>query len=137
MLQAGLIWLTRYLFLVIAFFIANIKNSPTDYLCVNLELLHNLMHFQMRFTSYSGSKDGLENLAYLPTTVMKMLNGTQPVLAQWNYAILCHPLSDDLQLSRLHIVDDLKTRMALGGVNMEQYEASRTARFQVFLTPIL
>ena len=92
---------------------------------------HHLLHFQMRFTSYSGTKDGLENLAYLPTTVMTLLNGTVPVLAQWNYAILCHPLADDLPLNRLRVIDDLKTRMSLGAVTMEQYKASRTARFQV------
>ena len=62
---------------------------------------------------------------------MHMLNGTDPVLAQWNFAIMCHPLKQDLPLNRLRPVDDLKTRMAMGGATMEKYEASRTARYQV------
>ena len=36
---------------------------------------------QIRFTSYAGGKDNLENFGYLPAIVMKLINGTQPVLA--------------------------------------------------------
>ena len=59
------------------------------------------------------------------------LNGTDPVVVQWNYKIVCHPLKDDLKLNRLHAVDDIHIRMAMGGVTMEEYEKTRSARFQV------
>ena len=56
---------------------------------------------KVRFTSYSGRKDNLENFAYLPTTILDLENETHPVFAQWNYRILCHPLKNDLPLNRL------------------------------------
>lgn len=86
---------------------------------------------KIRFTSYSGGKDGSENLGYLPTTVIKLINGTEPIIAQWNYDILCHPLKDDLPLKMLQPVDDLKSRMAMGAVSMDRYLKSRAARFKV------
>lgn len=86
---------------------------------------------KVRFTSYSGGKDNLENLGYLPTTVMKLINGTEPVLAQWNYDILCHPLSEDLPLNRLQAIDDLKARMSHGAQTMDEYLQTRAARFRV------
>ncbi|KAK2149775.1 hypothetical protein LSH36_437g04061, partial [Paralvinella palmiformis] len=86
---------------------------------------------KIRFTSYSGGKDGFENFGYLPTSVMKLINGTIPVLAQWNYDILCHPLSEDLPLSRLQPVDDLKARMSKGGLSMNEYMETRAARYRI------
>jgi hypothetical protein len=73
----------------------------------------------------------LENFAYLPTTVIELINGTVPVLAQWNFHIMCHPLSKDLPLNRLRPVDDLKTRMSMGAATMEEYTSSRAARYQL------
>ena len=87
------------------------------------------LHEKIRFTSYTGGKDLLENYAFLPTTIIEITNST-PVFAQWNYRILCHPLPDDLPVSRLHLRDDLTTRMR----NMwtkEQMGASRAGHFQV------
>ena len=87
---------------------------------------------KIRFTSYSGSKDGLENLAYLPTTVIGLAENKIPILAQWNFRILCQPLKDDLPLARLRPVDDLSIRMAnKGGLTMEEYEKTRSARFRL------
>jgi hypothetical protein len=65
---------------------------------------------KIRFTSYSGAKSNLENFAYLPTTIIDVKNGT-PILAQWNYRLLCHPLKDDLPLNRFRVLDDLGARM--------------------------
>ena len=73
----------------------------------------------------------MENYAYLPTTVIELLNDTIPVVAQWNFHILCHPLSRDLPLNRLRAVDDLKTRMAMGAVTMDDLMSTRAARFQL------
>lgn len=55
---------------------------------------------KIRFTSYTGRKDNLENFAYLPTTIIEAVNGTTAVFAQWNYRILCHPLKDYLPVNR-------------------------------------
>ena len=66
---------------------------------------------KIRVTSYMGSKDRLENLAFLPTKMMGFINETLPVFAQWNYRILCHPLKGDLPTNRLRVVEDLSSRM--------------------------
>ncbi|XP_052268520.1 uncharacterized protein LOC127869902 [Dreissena polymorpha] len=84
---------------------------------------------KVRFTSYTGGKDILENYAYLPTTIMNVVNGT-PIYAQWNYRILCHPLQDDLPLKALEFVDDLSRRMR-NQFTTAQLLDTRMARFRV------
>ena len=88
---------------------------------------------QIRFTSYTGKKASYETLDYLPTTVMELINGTIPYVAQWNYRILCHPLKNYLPINRMRPVDDLATRMRQHG-DFHEYEDTRAARFQ--LNPI-
>ena len=85
---------------------------------------------KIRFTSYTGRKNTLENFSYLPTTVIDFINDTIPILAQWNYRIACHPLENDLPLNRLKVVDDFATRMRDNSDFLE-YSFSRAARFQV------
>ncbi|XP_013383323.1 uncharacterized protein LOC106153767 [Lingula anatina] len=85
---------------------------------------------KIRFTSYTGRKSSLENYAYLPTTVMNLLNGTIPQVAQWNYRIACHPLKRDLPLNRLRVVDDLAARMSYKR-RIGLHSMSRAARFQI------
>ena len=83
-----------------------------------------------RFTGYAGTKEALENLAFLPRSVFGISkNGAKPVLAQWNYRILCHQLRRDLPTNRLHVVDDIATRM----VTLEplhKMNETREARFK-------
>lgn len=55
---------------------------------------------KIRFTSYTGRKDNMENFAYLPTTIMETVNDTITRYAQWNYRILCHPLKTDVPVNR-------------------------------------
>ena len=86
------------------------------------------IHFQVRFTSYTGKKDIGENLAYLPTTINNVNETLQ--LAQWNFRILCHPLKHYISPSRLGLVDDLSSRMAYDR-DMEEHAMSRAARFVV------
>ncbi|KAK7467805.1 hypothetical protein BaRGS_00036949, partial [Batillaria attramentaria] len=50
-----------------------------------------------RFTALSGDKDQAENFAHLPVSIVNVTEG-QPVLAQWNYRILCHPVQGSLPL---------------------------------------
>lgn len=83
---------------------------------------------KFRFTSYTGSKSILENLPFLPTTIMRYVNDTIPVFAQWNYRIACHPLKQDVPLSKLKPVDDIATRMRLKR-SFSQFLHSRAARF--------
>ncbi|KAJ7378062.1 hypothetical protein OS493_024724 [Desmophyllum pertusum] len=85
---------------------------------------------KIRFTSYTGRKSNLENYSFLPTTIMEIINGTIPVFAQWNYRILCHPVSRDIPLNRLRVVDEFHTRLPYGRKYDEQ-AYTRAARFQL------
>ncbi|KAK7094522.1 uncharacterized protein [Littorina saxatilis] len=85
---------------------------------------------QIRFTSYTGDKNSNENFAYLPTSVMNITEDGMPTFAQWNYRILCHPVSGDLPFSHLKPVDNLAARI-VGDDSFDQYVASRAARFSV------
>ena len=92
--------------------------------------LVSLFSFIFRFTSYTGSKSVLENLPFLPTTIMRFVNETVPVLAQWNYRISCHPLKQDVPTSKFKLVDDVATRMRLHKTYY-QHLHSRAARFSL------
>ena len=85
---------------------------------------------KVRFTSYTGRKDNLENFSFLPTTIMEIINGTIPVFAQWNYRILCHPLSRDVPLNRFRVVDEFHTRLPARR-KYEDQTRTRAARFQL------
>ena len=85
---------------------------------------------KVRFTSYTGRKDNLENFSFLPTTIMEIINGTIPVFAQWNYRILCHPLLRDVPLNRFRMVDELHSRLPARRKYEEQIN-TRAARFQL------
>ena len=84
------------------------------------------LHDKIRFTSYAGKKNQRENYAFLPQKIMSFQNST-PVLAQWNYRILCHPLKNYLHLNRLKAIDDLDTRMRykLDAVRLHRHMATR------------
>ncbi|KAH3866832.1 hypothetical protein DPMN_029955, partial [Dreissena polymorpha] len=84
---------------------------------------------KVRFASYSGGKSNLENFAYLPTTIMNVVNGT-PEYAQWNYRIICHPLKNDLPKAALEIIDDLSPRMRRN-LPMSRFSESRLARYRL------
>ncbi|XP_020625028.1 uncharacterized protein LOC110062447 [Orbicella faveolata] len=85
---------------------------------------------KVRFTSYTGRKDNLENFSFLPTTIMEIINGTIPVFAQWNYRILCHPLSRDVPLNRFRVVDEFQSRLP-SRRKYEEQTSTRAARFQL------
>ena len=85
---------------------------------------------KVRFTSYTGRKDNLENFSFLPTTIMEIINDTIPVFAQWNYRISCHPLSRDIPLNRFRVVDEFHSRLPAGRKYEEQTN-TRAARFQL------
>ncbi|XP_046577080.1 uncharacterized protein LOC124284988 [Haliotis rubra] len=85
---------------------------------------------KIRFTSYSGTKNVMENFAFLPTKILDVKDG-KPEFAQWNYRILCHPLKNDLPLKNIHLQDDLSVRFA-HGQSMEQFYLDRSARFAIY-----
>lgn len=85
---------------------------------------------KIRFTSYTGRKDNLENFSFLPTTVMNVTKDGHPQFAQWNYRIMCNPISRDLPLDRLRMVDELAPRMT-GQKTYEEQLETRSARFQL------
>ncbi|XP_076472436.1 uncharacterized protein LOC143301892 [Babylonia areolata] len=85
---------------------------------------------QIRFTSYTGDKNYKENFAYLPTTVLNITAQGDPVFAQWNYRILCHPIVGDLNLSNFHPIDHLATRLAHRHT-LREHVQSRAARFRL------
>ena len=84
---------------------------------------------KVRFMAQTGRKDADENFAYLPATVFDHVDG-YPLFAQWNYRILCHPLSRDLPLNRLRPVNDLGVRMTYKR-DLEEHAWKRSARFQL------
>lgn len=88
------------------------------------------LHRKIRFTSYTGSKNNGENLAFLPTAIVDMFNDTEPIFGQWNYRIMCHPLKNYLETDRLRVVDDLAPRVAFTRT-LESFRNSRSARFQL------
>ena len=85
---------------------------------------------KIRFTSYAGRKDNLENFAFLPTTIIGMSHDTFPVFAQWNYRILCHPIKRDLPLNRFRVIDEVSPRLGARR-NLKHHSTSRAARFQL------
>ena len=89
---------------------------------------------KIRFTSATGRKNRFENFAYLPTTIIELVNGTLPRFAQWNYRIMCHKLNRTVSLAKLRPVDDISPRFA-NKWTFDEYLQSRAARFQVINQP--
>ncbi|XP_032243225.1 uncharacterized protein LOC5517255 [Nematostella vectensis] len=85
---------------------------------------------KIRFTSYTGRKDNLENFSFLPTAIINVTKDGRPIFAQWNYRILCHPVSRDIPLNRFRVVDDLGVRLTVKR-SYEHHGKTRSARFQL------
>ena len=85
---------------------------------------------KVRFTSYTGGKSNNENFSFLPTTIVNVTEHGQPIYAQWNYRIACHPIQTQLQLRDFQLVDDLATRMRFRK-NFTQFGRTRAARFRL------
>lgn len=82
---------------------------------------------QIKFAAYAGTKNGSENLAWLPTSIFGF-NNSVPIFAQFNYRTLCQPLSRDLPLNRLRVKNDLSS-MSMTGRSIYRHLFSRAARF--------
>ena len=68
---------------------------------------------QIRYTSYTGQMNALENFAFLPTSMYNVTEDGTPEIAQWNYRVLCHPLARDLPTSMLKLQVPVKTNTML------------------------
>nr|KAG5705260.1 hypothetical protein BaRGS_010711 [Batillaria attramentaria] len=88
---------------------------------------------KVRFTSYTGDKSNKQNFAYLPTTIINVTNG-EPVFAQWNYRILCHPTKSYVERSELKPVDNLGVRL-VRKKSFQEYVHQRGARFEIAYPP--
>eukprot|EP00403_Amphidinium_massartii_P040301 CAMPEP_0178447928 /NCGR_PEP_ID=MMETSP0689_2-20121128/41689_1 /TAXON_ID=160604 /ORGANISM="Amphidinium massartii, Strain CS-259" /LENGTH=1651 /DNA_ID=CAMNT_0020073033 /DNA_START=122 /DNA_END=5073 /DNA_ORIENTATION=+ len=91
---------------------------------------------KVRFFDVSGSKDTLENIPWLPTSVfsVEIKNGRMHThLAKWGYRILCHPIDGDVEVARLRLVKDSYVRMYKQNRFKLHDDAylSRDARFRV------
>jgi len=86
---------------------------------------------QMRWMANSGRKDVDEELAHLPSALRNLENDTFPIVSNWEYRILCHPLAHDVALDRLRVADDLSVQMMDAPKSRADLEASRRARYQL------
>ena len=82
-----------------------------------------------RYTAMSGTKDQLENYSFLPTTIVRM-DGRKPVIAQWNYRIICHPLKNDLPLNRFRAILDESQKEGFG-TSTDYSATDRGLRFRL------
>ncbi|GFN88720.1 hypothetical protein PoB_001522600 [Plakobranchus ocellatus] len=95
------------------------------------EELHSLVNFQVK----SGMKAPKENLAHLPTAIVGMNEKTgEPIYAQWNYRILCSPITQDIPMKHIKQVDDLKYLYPRKRIGKEN-RLLRSARFVLFEFP--
>ena len=80
------------------------------------------------FNEMTGHVNNGENCAILPTRIMGFVNKTTPVVAQWNFAIKCHPTKKLLPTNRLRPIDDFHLRVQ-EDLRSDQYYNSQKARF--------
>ena len=81
-----------------------------------------------KFMAYSGKIT--DQFTSLPTKIIDTENRTDLSLAQWNYQVKCHPLSEDLPTDRLKAVDDFSVRMA-NNQTMAQHMATARLRYKL------
>jgi len=85
---------------------------------------------KVQLTSASGGKDEMENFAYLPTTIVEVTADGEPVYAQWNYRIACHPIKASLSPKNLRPIDDIAVRM-YNNLDMRNFARNKAARFSI------
>eukprot|EP00484_Ammonia_sp_Unknown_P014928 CAMPEP_0197079140 /NCGR_PEP_ID=MMETSP1384-20130603/213471_1 /TAXON_ID=29189 /ORGANISM="Ammonia sp." /LENGTH=985 /DNA_ID=CAMNT_0042518013 /DNA_START=29 /DNA_END=2986 /DNA_ORIENTATION=+ len=89
------------------------------------------LHDKLRWFTNSGRKNLLENLAHLPSSVRNLVNGSLPIVSNWEYRIVCHPLKNDVPTSRFRIVDDLAVQLLSSPETRDELTYSRRARFEL------
>ena len=79
------------------------------------------------YKTYVGREN--ESLPCVPTKLVDITDDGIPVLAQWSYRVMCHPLQADLPLDQFNVVDDLAVRVSQSYYSKDQLEQSKSARF--------
>eukprot|EP01064_Diplonema_japonicum_P018904 TRINITY_DN275_c0_g1_i2.p1 TRINITY_DN275_c0_g1~~TRINITY_DN275_c0_g1_i2.p1 ORF type:complete len:1096 (+),score=388.85 TRINITY_DN275_c0_g1_i2:41-3328(+) len=71
------------------------------------------LHEKLNFMFNNGQKHILENLAFLPTAIRGIREGTvfEPREAQWFYRISCRPVKNDIPTERFRVKNDLHVQM--------------------------
>lgn len=82
---------------------------------------------KIQYMSSTGGKNQFENLSYLPTTVINITETGEPIYAQWNYRILCHPIKRKLNLEDFKPIDDLSSHM-IGAINRDYDTFKKTSK---------
>lgn len=101
---------------------------PTDAHHMDAETWYDMQE-NIRYTSMSGTKTRSENYSFLPTTIVRM-NGSTPVVAQWSYRILCHPLKNDLPLNRFRPVSNAAHTLGFN-IDLGNISSYRSTRFEL------
>ena len=89
------------------------------------------LHDKVRFMANSGRKNPNENLATLPSSIRNLLNLTFPIISNWEYRILCAPLSNEVETARFRISDDLSVQLLGAPETRNELFYSRRARFDL------
>jgi hypothetical protein len=97
------------------------------------------LHDKVRFLMNNGRKSNLENLPFLPTCVRSInttydedgVSASIPIVGNWEYRILSHPIEGDLPLDRFKIADDLHTQFFENPMTSHDLLKTRRARFQL------
>ena len=89
------------------------------------------LHDKIRWMANSGRKNTAENLAHLPSSIRNLVNDTFPIISNWEYRIVCHPLKNDIPTSRFRIVDDLSVQLMGSPLTREELWWDRRARFDL------
>lgn len=85
---------------------------------------------KVRFLLNGGRKENLENIPFLPSSIRETLDN-DPVFANWEYRIVCHPLDRDLPLNRFRVADDIAASLTYAPLTREQIKHTRRALFEL------
>merc|ERR1719295_985111 len=89
------------------------------------------LHDKIRWMANSGRKNTAENLAHLPSSIRNLVNDTYPIISNWEYRIVSHPLKNDIPTSRFRISDDLSVQLMGSPKTREELYFDRRARFDL------
>ena len=86
---------------------------------------------KMRFMVNSGRKSIKEDLGHLPSSIRNLEDDVYPTISNWEYRIVCHPLNEDLPLSRFRVSNDLNVQLFNSPLTREELYYSKRARFDL------
>ena len=92
------------------------------------------MHEKIRYTSATGTKHRMENYSFLPRKILHM-NGSKPVIVQWHYRIMCHPLNKDVPTAQFRPVCERARMLAATRKTSPMMATSTRFQLNTFNTP--